>query len=118
MARRFGPAFGGALSGRDLVPISEVERNPLRIEDRVKKVADGAGGLIEQTVKFPVWFDPVANNGTPMAEAMAQAKGILQHVVGRSSRLLSAYRRQHHRRGAQPRQRPGRRGAPDHGVVQ
>ena len=73
-----GPAFGGALSGREFVPVSDVERNPLRIEDRTKKVADGAGGLIEQTVKFPVWFDPVADDGTPMAEALAQGKGVLR----------------------------------------
>jgi hypothetical protein len=40
-------------------------------------VEDGAGGLVEQTVKFPVWFDPVAENGTPMCKALTQAHGIL-----------------------------------------
>ncbi len=75
---RVGPAFGGALSGRDLAPISEVVNHTLRIEDRVKKEPDGAGGILEISVKFPVWFDPVAQNGTPMAEAFAQARRILQ----------------------------------------
>ncbi len=71
-------AFGGALAGRDLVPISQVAGNPVRIEERVKKVEDGAGGLVDQTVRFPIWFDPVANNGTPMCQALSKAQSILQ----------------------------------------
>jgi hypothetical protein len=34
---------------------------------------DGAGGIIETTVKFPVWFEPMANGGTPMREALSKA---------------------------------------------
>src|SRR5229473_2794314 len=34
-------AFDGAMTGKDLVPISELANNPLRIEDRVKKANDG-----------------------------------------------------------------------------
>src|SRR5438093_13347151 len=40
-----GPAFSGALAGRDLVPISEVGNQPARVEERTRKVDDGAGGL-------------------------------------------------------------------------
>src|SRR5262249_37632331 len=72
-----GPAFSGVLAGRDLVPISEVGNQPARVEERTKKVDDGAGGLIDQTVKFPVWFDPVANGGTPMCAALDRAQQIL-----------------------------------------
>lgn len=72
-----GPAFAGILAGQELVPISEVALNPARVESRAKQVEDGAGGLVEQTVKFPVWFDPVAENGTPMCEALTQAHNIL-----------------------------------------
>ena len=43
---RIGSAFGGALAGRDLVPLSQVADNPLRVEERAKKVPDGAGGLV------------------------------------------------------------------------
>ena len=74
---RVGPALGGALAGKELVPISELGKNPMRIEERRQKVEDGAGGLVEQTVKFPVWFDPVAENGTPMCQAVGQAQRIL-----------------------------------------
>src|SRR5215204_6017732 len=44
------PALGGALGGRDLVPISELARNPLRVEQRPQESEDGT----VQTVRFPV----------------------------------------------------------------
>jgi hypothetical protein len=65
-----GSGFSGALAGKTLHPLSEIEANPLRIEDRVKRVPDGAGGLVEQSTKFPVWFDPLSSGGTPMTAAM------------------------------------------------
>jgi hypothetical protein len=71
---KVGAAFGGPLSGRDLVPISEIGNMPARIEERMKKVDDGAGGLAEEPVKFPIWFDPVASGGTPMVQALDLAK--------------------------------------------
>jgi hypothetical protein len=76
-----GSAFLGALAGKELVPISQVAANPARIEERAKKVDDGAGGLVEQKVKFPIWVEPVANQGTPMVKAMTLAESILQGFV-------------------------------------
>jgi hypothetical protein len=76
-----GPALGGSLAGQPLVWIDEIEQNPLRVEEVAKKIPDGAGGLVETTIKFPVWFDPVANNGTPMRQAFQQAYTILQGWV-------------------------------------
>jgi hypothetical protein len=73
-----GPAFGGGLVGRELVPISAVAGTPVRVETRNKKISDGAGGLIDQPVKFPIWFDPVANGGTPMCKALEEARRIVQ----------------------------------------
>ena len=67
-----GNGFAGALSSKILHPISELERNPARVEDRKRKMDDGAGGLVETTVKFPVWFEPKADAGTPMRQAMAK----------------------------------------------
>ncbi|MBI4626088.1 MAG: VWA domain-containing protein [Verrucomicrobia bacterium] len=72
-----GPAFGGTIGGRELVPISEVGENPARIEERSKKSDDGAGGLVEQKIKFPIWFDPVANGGTPMCQVLSQAQKLI-----------------------------------------
>lgn len=70
-------AFSGSLAGKDLIPISEVANSPARIEERVKKVDDGAGGLVDQKVRFPVWFEPIANGGTPMCLAMSRTQSIL-----------------------------------------
>jgi hypothetical protein len=72
------PALGGELSGRALVPISELAAKPLRIEERTKKSDDGAGGVMDQTVKFPVWFDPYWKGGTPMCAALKEATKITE----------------------------------------
>ena len=65
--------FAGALASDILHPLSAIEANPLRVEERVKRVSDGAGGLVDQPTKFPVWFDATSNGGTPMTAAMTQA---------------------------------------------
>jgi hypothetical protein len=70
-------ALGGPLAGRELVPLSEIAATPARLETRDKKIPDGAGGLVEQEVKFPVWVDPVANGGTPMSLALTRAQSIV-----------------------------------------
>jgi len=72
-----GPAFTGTIAGRELVPISEIADFPARIEERTKKTDDGAGGLVDQKIKFPIWFDPVANGGTPMCQVLGQAQKIV-----------------------------------------
>ena len=72
-----GPAFGGSLVGRDLVPISEVGNSPARLEERIRERDDGAGGILKENIKFPIWFDPVASGGTPMCQALSRAREIL-----------------------------------------
>lgn len=71
------PALAGALADRELVLISEVGNTPARVEQRMKKVEDGAGGLIEQPIRFPVWFDPMAHGATPMCQALVMAHDVL-----------------------------------------
>ncbi|MDY3560765.1 VWA domain-containing protein [Gemmata sp. JC673] len=65
--------LGGTAPFNVLVPISKVGDQPLRVETRTKLIPDGAGGVLEQKIKFPVWFDPEAGGKTPMCEAMAAA---------------------------------------------
>jgi hypothetical protein len=71
-------AFGGALSQQDVVSISQLANTPARVDSRAKKVDDGAGGIIEQQVKFPIWIDPVASGGTPMCAAFTRALGLIE----------------------------------------
>jgi hypothetical protein len=68
-----GNGFSGALGTSALNPISAIEQNPVRVEDRKKKMDDGAGGVLETSIKFPVWFEPKASGGTPMREALTRA---------------------------------------------
>jgi serine/threonine protein kinase len=75
------PALGGLLAGRRLAPISTLANNPLRVEQRTRKVDDGAGGLVEQSFKFPVWFEPVAGGKTPMCQALTEAKQVLREFI-------------------------------------
>lgn len=65
--------FKGELGGKIMHPISEIEAAPLRVEDRIKKEDDGAGGLVERKIKFPVWFEAEAYGGTPMCGALVKA---------------------------------------------
>lgn len=75
---KVGPAFGGALSGKELVPIRDVAENPAQVDERAVKVEDGSGGLVSESRKIPVWFEPVANGGTPMCQAFGMAKKVVQ----------------------------------------
>jgi len=77
-------ALGGALAGRHLVPVSEFANNPLRVEPRKRKVDDGAGGVFEQSFKFPVWFEPIADGQTPMCQALTLAGQVLQEFITHS----------------------------------
>jgi uncharacterized protein YegL len=66
-----------ALRGEVLQPISRIGASPLRIEDRVQRVSDGAGGMREQRIKFPVWFEPSAKGKTPMCAAIRAAREVI-----------------------------------------
>jgi hypothetical protein len=78
---RVSSAFGGTLAGKDLVPISELAHHPLRVEVRTRKVDDGAGGLVEEKFKFPVWFEAHPAGRTPMCEALRKAKECMQSFL-------------------------------------
>lgn len=76
-----GPAFEGALAGRELVPISEIAANPSRVEERVEHVDYGGGETGDQTVRTPVWIDPKGENGTPMKRAFEYAENVVKQFI-------------------------------------
>ena len=76
--KKVEPALSGELSGQALAAISAVANHPARVEERAKKEDDGAGGLTEVKVKFPIWFDPKAAGSTPMCKAFQLAKETLE----------------------------------------
>jgi hypothetical protein len=75
------PALRGALAGRDTVRLSELAVNPLLLEQRTKRVPDGAGGLVEQSYLFPIWVEPVHQGGTPMCAALDRVKTAVEAWV-------------------------------------
>jgi hypothetical protein len=77
-----GPALAGPLAKQPLVPISTLANNPLRIEERTRKVDDGAGGLLDQVFKFPVWFEAHGAGRTPMCQALTMAREYVQVFLG------------------------------------
>jgi hypothetical protein len=76
-----GPALSGKLAGEPLVTVSQLAANPLRVEKRTRRVDDGAGGLVEQSFKFPVWVEPIAEGKTPMCAALKMAQQTLDAFV-------------------------------------
>ena len=74
---KVGPAFGGALAGQDLVPLSEVAAQPARLEERTRATRNGSGELTQQSVKFPTWFSPTAYGDTPMCGALTKAHDVV-----------------------------------------
>ncbi|QJW94504.1 GAP1-N2 domain-containing protein [Frigoriglobus tundricola] len=73
--------LGGAAPHNVLIPVSQLGAHPLRVETRTKLIPDGVGGVLEQKVKFPVWYDPEASGQTPMCEALAAAGLAVQGFV-------------------------------------
>ena len=73
--------FGGKLPFEVTIPISRIGEYPLRVETRNKLVPDGAGGVVQQSVKFPVWYDANSEGATPMCEAMSAAGLVVHHFI-------------------------------------
>lgn len=65
---------------RDLVAISHIAERPLRMEERMQEVRR-KGETVSQRVKFPIWFDPHAKNGTPMCQALDLAAQIVRSWI-------------------------------------
>jgi uncharacterized protein YegL len=68
-----GAGLGGALASSIVNPITALANSPLRIEDRTRIDDDGAGGVLERRIKFPVWFEPTSSGGTPMCAGLTKA---------------------------------------------
>jgi len=69
----YGAQVGPVANGM----IDDLAANPKRVDRIRKKESDGAGGLVEVDFNMPIWVDPVAENGTPMAEAFTEAHRVL-----------------------------------------
>jgi hypothetical protein len=72
-----GNGFQGALGEEPLHVISRLAEAPLRVETRTKKVAGLNGDVMEQPVRFPIWFEPKSQGKTLMCAGLNAAVEIL-----------------------------------------
>ncbi|MCY2964505.1 MAG: VWA domain-containing protein, partial [Planctomycetota bacterium] len=64
----------GPLARDGFIPISEIEANPLRLDNKMKKMYDEETAEVQEIpVQVPVWVDPVARGGTPMCAVLSDA---------------------------------------------
>ena len=70
--------FAGKLAGEPLHVVSRLAEAPLRVETRTRKVADANGDVVEQSVRFPVWFEPKSHGKTSMCAGLGAAIDIIQ----------------------------------------
>lgn len=62
--------WSGSLSGREFVPTGELAAAPLRTESRVRKIPTGGfGPPREESVEFPVWYEPALGAKAPQIAA-------------------------------------------------
>lgn len=67
------------------VPLSKLHQSAkteTRLQKKIRKEPDGAGGLIEKEyqaeITFRVWVEPIASGGTPMGAAFRSAYDLIQ----------------------------------------
>lgn len=70
--------FQGALGEEPLHAISQLAETPLRVETRSKKVAGSNGDVLEQSVRFPIWFEPHGQGKTSMCAGLSAATEIVE----------------------------------------
>ena len=75
-------------SEKEPVSISELCDNPLRVETRVRARTDGAGGIVEEEVEFPVWIEPITHGNTPMRKAFDLAHSVILSWVNEHPNCL------------------------------
>ncbi len=66
-----------ALAGSILQPVSLIDQNPLRIEERIRRSDDGTGRLLQQRIMLPMWLEPKAAGKTPMCAAFQAAYDVI-----------------------------------------
>lgn len=75
--------FDGALRSDLIQPISRLADNPIRIENRSRKVSLETGEFLERSVKFPVWFEPASKGWTTMCAGLRMAASLARDWVSR-----------------------------------
>ena len=82
--RCFIVAIGYSIGATELCSgfLSDLDDSPKRTETVMKKISDGAGGLVEINKTMPIWVEPIDKDGwTDMAAAFRMAKQIIEEWI-------------------------------------
>ena len=70
--------FDGELGEHSLHAVSRLAESPLRVETRMRKIRGEEDQILEQEVKFPIWFDPKNRGKTSMCAGLSMALDVLR----------------------------------------
>lgn len=77
-----GCRWSGPLASRELVPTAELAASPVTVERRTRKVP-GPTGTTEQTVDFPIWYQPATGAKAPQVAAFDYARRLIADWAAR-----------------------------------
>lgn len=62
--------------------LEDLYNNPIRIENITKKVGDSNGGLVDISIRQPIWIEPITENRwTNMRDAFKSAKSLVEKWI-------------------------------------
>jgi hypothetical protein len=62
--------------------LEDLYENPIRIENKTQKTPDGNGGLVDSTVKQPIWVEPITKDTwTNMRDGFKMAKQLAEDWI-------------------------------------
>lgn len=79
-----GARWGGGLANCEFVRTSELADRPVTVEQRTRKAPDASGMLAEQTVDFPVWYQPELGQRAPHVAAFKHCLQLLNDWYARA----------------------------------
>lgn len=80
-SKKIGSALENFDPDRDLIPISEIGNNILRIDTIQSKKMDKNGNMVEVDEDKKIWIEPQAIGGTPMRAALELAESVISGWV-------------------------------------
>ena len=87
-AADIGARWGGGLAGRTFVKSQDLSSAPVTVERRVRNVAKPGMPREEQTIEFPIWYQPVLGEKAPQVAAFEFCQQLLASSNGDKQPLV------------------------------
>ena len=83
-----GCRWSGQLEGRQFVPASELRASPATVEQRTRKIPGAGGFSEEETVDFPIWYQPETGDKAPQIAAFEYCAELLSTRAGTGPSII------------------------------